>query len=204
MFNIFKTKEQKQYEERVCAFFNQVDRDIEDLRSNCDPYQTMQLKYYNQYSNIYHRTLDCANEVLKDNLNAVRFRVYKEKWKDLLKTQLIRIFRVSDSYSGGVRNDSNGLEDLKKAILQNEAEFKSRIKEAADYFGENFLEEKIWVCPDNKRACINAMNDPVTVEHVLNTSVTDWTKLEIISGRPKPYYHEMYNNNLKYILEKYV
>lgn len=204
MFNIFKSNEQKQYEQDVCTFFKQVDRDIEDLRINCNPHQTMKLKYFMQYLNIYQRTLDCAKKILKDELDLRKFYCWRNEWRELLKSQLIQIFHISDSYSGCVRDDAKGLEDLKEAILCNEAEFKARVQEAVDYFGESFLKEEIWVCPSNKMACINAVNGPVTVEDILKKSITDWTKLEIRCGHPQPYYHTMYNDNLKYIVDKYI
>lgn len=204
MFDIFKKKkEQKQYKEEVCAFFNQVDRNIEDLRKNCNSGQMMELNDINQCLNIYHRTLNCAKEMLNER-HFRKFDIKSNEWKELIKSQLIRIFRISDSYSGGVRGNEKGLEALQEAILYNEAEFKAKVQEAVDYFGEDFLKEKIWVCPDNKISCINAMQGTVTVEDVLKKSITDWTKLEIRYGHPQPYYHKMYNNNLPYIIDKYI
>ncbi len=204
MFSIFKSNEQKQYKQDVCTFFAQVNGYIEDLRRNCDPYQTMKLNYFKQYLNIYEQTSDHAKKILKDELNLRKFYALRDKWRELLKSQIIRIFQISDSYSGCVRDDAKGLEDLKEAILYNEAKFKARVQEAVNYFGDSFLKEQIWVCPSNRISSINAVNGPVTVEDILEESITDWKKLEIRCGHPQPYYHTMYNANLRYIVDKYI
>lgn len=202
MLGLFKSRKKKKYEKDVNIFFNQVRRSIELYREEYDSYKTMEIVDFKNSHTIYLETVDYANKILREKSDLSEFNnILKPKWRELLKQHLIRIFQVSDSCYECVKDGANGPEDLKKVLLNNEDKFKEEVQKAVAYFGEGFLKEKIWRNPGNKTSCINAMNGSVTVEEMLKKG--NCAKIVIEDGKPIPYYHSIYNNNLKYIVDKY-
>lgn len=168
---------------------------------------TMPLKDVRYYMDKYSEIM----KVLKDLIVLMQQRDISDittlstRWKQALIYQLVRNFNVPDNaYYSRVSDPEDGYESLKQAILENEEILKSRIKVAVDFFGNSFLHVKLFADPNYLLSVANEADPPVTVEEVLKTSVTDWTRLTINRGFPVPYYHSMWNDNLPRLISMYV
>lgn len=195
-------KVSKAYQELV----NQVQKELEIYKRARNPKETMKISEYQFWHQKYQELKAEGNKVVEEaKLPAGNYlKELFRTWHDLLKADLVRIFWAPNLYYGRVSSPEEGNDGIVRAILENEAKFKSVVQEAVDYFGEEFLEKELHFDPGHPMSVLNAGNEPVSIRTVLETSVQDWTKLTITSGFPIPYYHSWYNDELPYILDKYI
>ena len=120
-----------------------------------------------------------------------------EDLEGLIYYQYFRVFSINENTS--IRAESLG--EIPKAIQDVEKEFLENVAKAQDYFG-SFLEGEFHY---GKK--VSVMNKPNSVKEMiekLKFQKEDWTKYEIIKGRPQPLYIQLYNMMLKKCIKSWI
>ena len=169
------------------------------VRSSSKPDITL-----DEFEVLYHRNYKAIVEELNmlSPEQTEKYEAQMKIWKDVLKNVLTKILTVNCRYESVSRSNAT-LQELKEVITENEGLFKKEVMQAVNYFGSSFFNEVIYFNEKSHYSVLNSVMEPVRIKYILETSVTDWTQLDVKRGVPIPYYHTWYNRNLPDLVSKY-